>query len=252
MKSRVAVLAMVTFGFSLTMATAQPAMRGPSGVPRPAPRLSGYMARLFAGNSGFTATLEFQSFAPGSVTGIIVQGKLSYLNGESRFEIDTPSDKDPNLPPLDSIILGQIGMDRTLVISCPDKNADYFVYPGLKAYVQSPLPPAELTAATEDYSVNVNFAGDENVMGQNCVKNNVTVTGADGVTHELTVWNATDLNNFPIKIETTEGDSTVIMLFRDLVLGAPDAAQFAPPSGFKKYTDFANLVASRGSNGTMR
>jgi len=36
-----------------------------------------------------------------------------------------------------------------------------------------------------------------------CVKNKVIVTDDKGDKHESTVWNATDLKNFPVKIETT-------------------------------------------------
>jgi len=85
----------------------------------------------------------------------------------------------------------------------------------------------------------------ENVQGQNCVKNKVVATGPDGIPHESTVWNATDMNKFPIQIETAQNGATVIMLFKDLMLDAPDGAQFAPPADYKQYDNFMSLMTSR-------
>ena len=102
------------------------------------------------------------------------------------------------------------------------------------------------------YKLVVTRVGDENVQGQNCVKNKVIATGPDGIPHESTVWSATDLNNFPIKIETVQKGATVILLFRDLKLEAPDAAQFNPPADYKQYDDFRSLISSRAGTPTPR
>ena len=133
-----------------------------------------------------------------------------------------------------------MGMNTMIAISCPQSKANYFVYPGMKAYVRRPI-----LAAAPDYTLNVTQMGDENIQGQNCVKNKVVATGPDGIPHESTVWNATDMNKFPIKIETVQDGATLVMLFRDLKLDAPDAALFDPPADYKQYPNFMSLMTSR-------
>ena len=57
------------------------------------------------------------------------------------------------------------------------------------------------------------------------------------------MWSATDLKNFPVKVETTEGGNTVTMLFKDVKLEKPDAAlNLEPPSDYKKYGDMMTMM----------
>jgi len=62
------------------------------------------------------------------------------------------------------------------------------------------------------------------------VKNKAVVTDDQGNKTESILWNATDLKNFPVKIETTRDGHKSTMLFRDVKLGKPDASQFEPPA----------------------
>jgi hypothetical protein len=249
MKTQLALLAAVTLGFTLATVQAQPNQAGPSGQARPGPQFSGYLSQLFADNPAFSANLEFHSYGATTGNAVTVQGKLAYLNGKTRFEMDMSDAGDANLPRQDASSLTQMGMNTMIAISRPDAKVNYFVYPGMKACVRRPISAAEAAATAAGYNVQVTAVGDENVLGQNCVKNKVVVTGADGISHESTVWNATDLNKFPIKIETTQNGATVIMLFKDLKLEAPEAAQFDPPADYKEYDNFMSLM--RSSAGTQ-
>jgi hypothetical protein len=56
------------------------------------------------------------------------------------------------------------------------------------------------------------------------------------------VWTAPDLKNFPLKIETQEAGQTVTLLFKDVKLAPPDAAQFEPPAGLKKYDSMMTMM----------
>jgi hypothetical protein len=87
--------------------------------------------------------------------------------------------------------------------------------------------------------------GSETVQGHPCAKNKVTVTGPDGSTHVSTVWNATDLDKFPVKIETGENGQKLTLLFTDVKLDKPDASLFAPPADYKKYDNMMQLMMSR-------
>ena len=66
------------------------------------------------------------------------------------------------------------------------------------------LPNADSAPTNGDYKVETTEIGKETLDGHPCVKNKYVVTDNEGVKHESTVWNATDLKNFPVKIQTTE------------------------------------------------
>ncbi|MGA2750262.1 MAG: hypothetical protein ABSG59_15920 [Verrucomicrobiota bacterium] len=252
MKTHLVLLAAVTLGFALATVHAQPSPGGPGGQARPGPQFSGYVSKLFADNPAYTANLEFHSYGATTGNAVAAQGKLAYLNGKTRFEMDMSDARDANLPQQDASSLKQMGMDTMIAISCPDRKVNYFVYPGMRAYVRRPVPASEAAATAGGYNLEVTAVGDENVLGHNCVKNKVVATGLDGIPHESTVWNATDMNKFPIKIETVQNGATVIMLFKDLKLDAPTAAQFDPPANYKQYDNFMSLMHSNAGTQAPR
>jgi hypothetical protein len=80
------------------------------------------------------------------------------------------------------------------------------------------------------------------VDGHACVKNNVVVTDKDGTIHESTVWNATDLKNFPVKIEQTVQGNATTMTFKNVSFAKPGASVFDPPADFKKYDSLQQMM----------
>jgi hypothetical protein len=56
------------------------------------------------------------------------------------------------------------------------------------------------------------------------------------------VWQATDLKNFPIRMQMTQRDNSVIVKFKDPKLEAPPAAQFEVPAGYKKYASIQTMM----------
>ena len=84
--------------------------------------------------------------------------------------------------------------------------------------------------------------GKDTVDGHDCVKNKVTVTDKEGKQHESTVWNATDLKNFPVKIVTTEQGNNGTMLFKNISMTKPAASNFEPPAGLTKYDNVQTMM----------
>jgi len=74
------------------------------------------------------------------------------------------------------------------------------------------------------------------VDGHPCVKNKYIVTDNEGVKHESTVWNATDLKNFRSKSKLSSRGDNVSMLFQNVSLAKPAASLFDPPADFKNMT----------------
>jgi hypothetical protein len=76
--------------------------------------------------------------------------------------------------------------------------------------------------------------GTDTVDGHACKIENMSFTSPDGKTSQAKVWEANDLNGFPIKIEAL-GSPTLI--FRDIVLATPDPELFRPPSKCPRVED---------------
>ena len=138
--------------------------------------------------------------------------------------------------------LKSLGMDKMIVISRPDKKLSYTIYPGWRVYVETPTQGADAEKSETDFKMESTAAGNEVMAGHDCVKNTVVVTDKDGSRYESTVWNATDLNKFPVKIEQTQGNSLVTMTFTDVRLFKPDAAMFEPPANYKKYDSMNSVI----------
>jgi hypothetical protein len=137
-------------------------------------------------------------------------------------------------------------MDKMVNIALPDKKVHYLVYPNMQSYAQMPIQNEEAAKPESDFKVEITELGKETVDGHPCVKNKAVVTDKEGNKLESTVWNATDLKDFPIKIETTERGHKVTMLYKDVKLSKPDASQFEPPSDYKKYDSPMALMMQQG------
>lgn len=218
----------------MMQAQAQFGPRGGMGGSSPAPNLSGAMEKLFGGNSAFSAVMEIQT-TNRSGREMTMSGKMAADNGKSRFEMDMTTMKGSEMPPNAVAQIKQMGMDKVVTITRPDQKFTYMVYPGLNAYAETPIHDPQALKPESDFKMETTELGKETVDGHECVKNKVVVTDKEGAKHESTVWNATDLKKFPIKIETTEQGNAMTMTFKDVKLDKPAASEFEPPSDYKKY-----------------
>lgn len=207
-----------------------------------APQLGGSTAKLFGENTSYSATMEMQTTDSSSGSTITTPGKVAALDGKSRFEMDMSQTKGGHLPPQAAEQMKTMGMDKMVMISRPDKKVTYMVYPNLQAYTEMTIQNRDTVATTTDFKLETTELGKETVAGHPCVKNKAVVTDGKGNQHESTVWNATDLKNFPIKIETTEHGHKATMLFKDVKLAKPDASLFEPPTDYKHYDSPMQLM----------
>ncbi len=214
------------------------AMRGsPAG-----PNLSGALLKLFGDHKAFSADVLFQIRMASGDPFTSLPGKLAFSEGKSRFEIDLAMAQGGQITPETMAQLKQMGMDKAVTLTLPEKKLSCLIYPGLKAYVAIPLKDADSNSKDADFEVEVTELGKEEVAGHACVKNKVVVTGKDGAQHESTVWNATDLEKFPVKIDTSEEGHNVVLLFTDVRLSKPAASQFIPPPDYAKYDSFMGMM----------
>jgi hypothetical protein len=234
MKKTFLLTALTTLlGIVTLPALAQP---GPQG-----PRFDGAMAKMFGTHKTFSADLEVHAKGRNN-DDIAMPGTFCFDSGKSRFEMDMSKAKGAALPPEALEQMKSMGMDRMIAISRPDKKLHYLIYPGLNCYAEVTPPNNGAGLSPDDFTLATTELGKETVDGHPCVKNKVVATNKDGAKSESTVWNATDLDKFPVKIESTESGRKSVMLFKNISFKKPAASQFEAPAGLTKYTDAQTMM----------
>lgn len=212
-------------------------MGGPKG-----PNLGGAMARLFGEHTGFSATIEMATKMGNNPEPMVMPGKLAFLDGKSRFEMDLTQAKGTPMRPEQAAQMKAMGMGEMIVISRPDKKLSCLVYPGFQSHVEMALQEGDGAGDPAKFKVETTELGKETLDGHPCVKNKVVVTDDQGQKHESTVWNATDMKSFPLKIESIQNGTPVTMTFKDVKLAKPDAAVFEAPANSTKYADMMQMM----------
>ena len=243
MKPHLRLLTALLLGLALSTTHAQPGPRGRSpGGPPTGPQFGGSLAKIFGEHSAFFANTKMQVTGGSPQEEMIVPGKLAYLDGKSRFEMNMSKMKSKQLPADAAAQMKEMGMDQMIAIGRPDKKVTYLIYSGLESYVENPLTDPSGAKPKDDFKMEITELGKDTVDGHACIKNKVVVTDPDGKTQESTVWNATDLKKFPVKIETKDHESTTILTFKDVKFSRPEDAQFEPPAKFKKYASMMGMM----------
>ena len=206
-----------------------------------APQFSTAFTKLFGEHKAFSADMDMEMTEQGSKEALSTPGKVSYLDGKSRLEIDLSRAKGPQLPPGMGEQLKAMGMGQMTMIAEEGKTNSYLVYPSLQAYAVIPTGDGK---GADDSKVKLDSTelGKDTVEGQPCIKNRVVITEGDGTKSEATVWNATELKKFPVRIETTKDKHTVRMSFKNVKLARPDAKLFDAPAGYKKYDNVQTMM----------
>lgn len=166
--------------------------------------------------------------------------QMFLLDGKMRAEMDLSQMKGGDMPPEAVLMLKQTGMDKMVTVVRPDKQVTLILYPGLQAYAEVPMNPEE--AATKDLKVEKTAAGKEIIEGHPCSKNKITVTDAKGKKQEATVWNASDLKDFPIQVQIQEAKTTTTILQSEPKFEKPEASLFDAPAGFTKHANMQALM----------
>jgi hypothetical protein len=200
------------------------------------------LSKLFGDVKAFSASSEVQVFDKDQKEKLSTPMDFALLDGKMRVEIDMGQMKNKDVPAAAAASLKQFGMDRVVSIIRPDKKASYIIFPGMQSYVNMPLPKEDVETYEKNPKLEKTVLGKETLDGHPCVKNKVVMTDDQGRKHEATVWNASDLKDFPVQIQTKEKNDTVILRFRQIRLAKPDAKQFESPAGYKEFNDVQSLM----------
>lgn len=196
------------------------------------------MDQLFSANPVYTATmLTVMSGPNGPMT---VTAKTYYDHGSSRNQMNMTNVQGSGLPPQALAQAKALGLDNIITIAPATHTNVYTMYPNLHSYFSVPMTSAG-TPSTNDGIASTTALGNETVAGHPCVKNKVIVN-AGGQPHTFTVWNATDLKNFPVQISVSEDNMTATITYQDITFNSAPASFFQPPSSYKGYDSIEALM----------
>jgi hypothetical protein len=244
---------MKTFSACLTLSgllclASTPALADSALAGNPCAFMTPVASSLFGSNVTFTAGVQVQYTLSGNAGSLF--GKLASDKNKSRFEIDTNQPQTSLIP---QSILSQtkdLGLEQSVCIVRLDKNQFWTLYPSQQAYVVTTMKDS--TGSTNALKVSSTSAGTETVNGHACAKNTVVVTDSKNRQHTATVWNATDLQNFPIKIQMFDTSMPVTLSFTNVSFTAPATNSFEIPSDYTKCDNVQGLakkvLAKKASN----
>ena len=188
--------------------------------------------KLFGDVAAFSARLDTQVLDRFQKEWVRMPVDFAVLDQKVRMDINLEQTTSKDLPASTIAGLKQAGMDRIVSIFRPDKKATFILYPVSKTYLTLPLAKGESEALEKGLRMEKTALGQETIDGHSCVKNKVVVKNQQGAVLGATTWNAADLKDLPIQIETREKDTTVIMRFKKVQFSKPDALQFEVPASY--------------------
>ena len=214
-----------------------PGAAGPAGM-------SSALIKLFGKTTAFAAKGEMQVTDNSNHEVSFWPMDFSILDKRIRVEIDLAQTRNRGVPAQMGAMLKQMGMSRVVSIVRPDKGLVYVIYPDQQAMLSMPLPKEDLEGSEKTPKITKTALGKENVDGHSCVKNKVVISDSTGQSTEATTWEASDLRDLPIQIETRESANTSVIRFKQIQFASPAPGLFEPPTGFTLYDSAEDLRLS--------
>lgn len=202
---------------------------------------SARFAKLLGGERAFTATAVMTMKDKSGDGDSTMEMAFATLAGKVRTEIDVAKASLAGAGDDAREQMTAMGMNCVVSIVRPDLNKTFLVYPGLKAYCEvMPAGKAQLPAQTPHFEKQE--LGRETLDGHPCVKQQVTVTETGSPAFTALVWEAIDLNGFPIQTRMTNAKGEVTTRFKNIRNEPPAAVLFDPPSGFQRYGSLQEMM----------
>jgi hypothetical protein len=166
----------------------------------------------------------------------LISCNIAVSSGRMRLESDS-FQTGPNMP---SAEVAQLRNMHSISILRPDKNRMYLVFPDFRSFVEIGYDKSTGTDPSPLPQVTKTSLGSEFVGDQLCRKTQWKVTEPDNEQYDMTVWVATNWNNFPMRIKL--GSPPAVVEFRDLHLEEPSGRLFDPPAGYTKYEGIPEII----------
>ncbi len=220
------------------------------------PGMNPFMASLLGKHSSGSFEAESTFKDPSLPKPMVMSMKMSASEGKLRMEFDLTDVKGGKMPPNTAARMKAMGMDKMVFLIRPDKKVNTLIYPGLQSYTEVPMNDSQVESAAKTASAaegkaneqqgwdkaNRKSLGRETIDGRSCEKYVVSSADGQGKNHEIFVWLAPDLHDFPVQMEFNEGDHSFFMKFKNINTDKPDAKLFEAPSDFTKYDSMQQMM----------
>lgn len=215
----------------------------PSVLARPdAAEITSALTKLFGGNDAFSTKAEIKVMDEDQKEGTLPLS-LAWLEGKMRAELDLSQVKSHRLPADFQSGLKKAGLEKVIAVILPQGPLAYIISPGLKAYAEQALPKPDSSAKADAIKFEKSAIGNETIDGHRCIKNKVVLRTGDE-TQEITAWTASDMKDFPLRIQMEIKGHKVSLNFKDVKFVKPDAKEFNAPEGYTKHTDAQGLLSA--------
>lgn len=199
------------------------------------------MIKLFGDSPTFTGSATVQVLDANRNEWLRMPSTFNALNGKFRLDIDKGQIKSSKLPPGTVALDKRFGTDKVSSVTRTDTHMIYIIYPNAQSYVNMPLMGQDAIPANQKLTRTAQ--GHEKINGHACVRNHCTVRNTKGaILLDAVTWNASDLQDFPLRIETKENGNTTIMQFQQVSFANPDARLFEAPAGYQRFNDPNTLL----------
>ena len=206
------------------------------------PGLNAAMLQLFRDVPYFSSKADVRLEEKGEKIPTTMTMNFSMLNGNVRVELDMNVVRSKQMTTETLNGLKQAGLDKLVTIVRPERKTATLVYPTAQSFVEMPMTKEEAADLQRPYRANKTVLGKETIDGHACEKTRVTLVADTGEKQEATVWYATGLKGFPLKVEMPQPDATLTMLYREVKLARPEASQFEAPAKYTSYRDIEQLM----------
>ena len=205
---------------------------------------SSSFAKLFGNIKAFTARADVQVLDEAQKEIARTPVDFALFNDKVRVDADLSQMKNKDMSPGAVSMLQKMGLSQVVSITRADQKKVFIIYPQSKCYTFMELSDRDSEEAQKKLTVERTVLGKETVDGQACVKKKVIIKDSKGASSEALTWESAALNDFPVKIVTTEKNKTSVIHFSNIKFAKPDASFFAPPPGYKMYKDQGELMMS--------
>jgi hypothetical protein len=192
------------------------------------------MMKLLRDSKTFTSDAEFSSSDTNGVQTMSMPMVIVQQNEKLRMEMDMDKIKGGAFPPQFLPRMKEMGMTRNIMLMSTGSTNMTVIFPDLTSYIQSAMPKELMEALTNDTKMDKADLGKDTVDGHACLKSKFTFTSDNGKKQEVLVWNATDLKNFPVKMQFPSNIGGETIAFKNVRLAKPDAKMFEPPTDYTK------------------
>jgi hypothetical protein len=208
------------------------------------PGVNGAMLKLFSDISAFSSKAEvrFTDKSTKEVTtmtmGFMMQDR------KVRLELDMSQIKSKQLTKESLTAMKAAGLDKLVTVVRPDRKVAMLIYPAVAGYVEMPMTRDEAQDMDRNFTVSKTKIGKESIDGHPCEKYKVVLTSSNGASQEAIVSYATDLREFPLRIEMNQPGTQLVMVYKAVNLARPEVKLFEAPLGFTRHTNVELLMQS--------